>query len=203
MAKSRYPSIPVGNDFTAKFPFCIKQQDGTIVYIDTKVLTDIVIEVKKGSTEVTTYTWRTDKNYFLIDFPEDLAVGMYSVVISAKLLGRDISSRIQEAFEIVKWNGESTYLNFIAGDEEAFPDSVFIYSSELEDILSIIGLLMERVAEAEEAGKHAQEAADAAIAIKDEIEQKLATGELKGEKGEDAHANEISNELINKIYKEA
>lgn len=143
--------IPRQNDITLKLPMNIKDASGVITPIDIAVLTNIVVTVKRGSVDISGYGISSVNNSILLSFQETLEKGTYSIIINAKYGDRDISTRLFECFQIVDWNKEATYLDYIAGPEQTLEESCFVYAASSEDLEQLRQQYIEKTHEAEQA----------------------------------------------------
>lgn len=139
--------------FIAAVPMYIKNTDGTQMPVSVQALTDLQVQVKvKNGAEVYAYTVSRDVyNNVLLDFAQGVGCYVYSVLVTAKLGGREIRTYYQEAFEGVKYNRDTTFENFITGDTITLPDSVFVLSADTSAVAALSEQLQQAIATAEAA----------------------------------------------------
>ena len=182
--KINIPKIAKGNTFIAKCPFNIINPDHSQTPIDTASMTDVIISVCKGAIKVDGITYTTMGNSFLVNIPETLMVGQYSIIISGKLGGRAISSPVKYAFEIVEWAEQSDFVNFISGTEIVFTDTLLIFSADTSSLEVLEETLRTRISEVE--------------AVKAEWQRKVE--EISGV-AKEAKATENKKEILTAIEK--
>ena len=123
-----------GNDVQLAIPFVEKQTDGTLVPIDTSSLTDVVITVEQEYVDYSAftiplngaYTYSFRDNNVIIELSEKMPCGSYSIKISAKNAGVDISYHKRFAFAIVPYNETATYQNYIRNYGITLDTAIFI-----------------------------------------------------------------------------
>lgn len=142
--------IVQGNDINLHIPLVEKDGRGAITAIDATQLTDLSVRLFKGSTAFADFTTYTVNNTVVICLNETAPEGIFSILITAKNNGVDICYNEKCAFSIVRYNDDSTYLDYIA-DEDITLDSALFVAAKVDDaqVEELREELREKIAETE------------------------------------------------------
>ncbi len=162
--------ITKGQPFALWIPTIILNANGKEP-VDSSTLNNINVTVSSAcngtaaTPEVKTYS-----HWIILNFDENLLVGPYRVEITAELMtGRLFSLRINKPFEIVQWDKESNWKDYIIGDHLELTDTPFITGTFVSD-----AELEELKQELREKNAQLAQAIEDAEAAKAEWERKAA-----------------------------
>lgn len=165
--------ITKNQPFVLYVPLVILNADGTKEPVQADTLTDIQVTLQApcGTTQAIVPT--AFEQWLVLSLPATLATSVYNVLVTATLAGgRDFSLRIKNCFEVVEWDEQSNWRDYIVGDHIAL-DQAFIAGAYITD--AEYAELKAELRAAIAAAEQAKEDADAAKAA---WEQKAA--ELDG-----------------------
>ena len=161
--------ITKGQPFAVFIPLVVLNADGTKESVAADTLTNISVTIKGncGEQEITPLT---HDRYLVLNLSADLQVAVYAVYVTATLWqGRQFSLRIQRAFEVVNWNWQSNWRDYLVGDHIELNDQLLIagyYNTDAE-LEALKSEFRQKIA-ATEAAKAQYEAAKAALESKAE-----------------------------------
>lgn len=118
--------IVQGNDVNLHVPLVEKDAEGVVTAIDFANVTGLAVSLSKGSEAFTDFTHYTVDNTVVICLNENAPRGSYSILITAKNNGVDICYNAKSAFEIVRYNAESTYTDYIADEDVTLDTGLFV-----------------------------------------------------------------------------
>ena len=118
--------IVQGNDVNLHVPLVEKDAEGVVTAIDFANVTGLAVSLSKGSEAFTDFTHYTVDNTVVICLNENAPRGSYSILITAKNNGVDICYNAKSAFEIVRYNAESTYIDYIADEDVTLDTGLFV-----------------------------------------------------------------------------
>ena len=164
--------IVQGNDVNLHVPLVEKNADGVVTAIDFANVTDLAVSLSKGSEAFTDFTHYTVGNTVVICLNENAPRGSYSILITAKNNGVDICYNAKSAFEIVRYNADSTYTDFIADEDVTLDTGLFVASivndAQVEELRAE---LQAKIAETEQAKDDYQTAAQHLVDVAGQLEQ--------------------------------
>lgn len=151
--------IPEGNDFTLYFPLVLLTDYDEQHELTASYLTDISVQVEHSGIKED-YEFTTEEHYIVVNFEDTLQRGTYNVHIRAKVFGRDIASHQKECFQIVAWNRDSNFKDFVFKRSQVVSTSVFIGNTvmgdaELEELKT---LYRDMIAQLNQQGQELEEA---------------------------------------------
>lgn len=165
--------ITKGQPFVLYVPLVILNGDGSKEAVEAASLSDVTVKMLNACEE-SSATYNTFERYLVLDLPATLNTGVYAVVITATLpQGRQFALRIKRAFEVVDWDSQSNWRDYIVGDHIELTDQPFIAGVFATD--ADIERLKEELRQQKAAAAQAQAEAEAAKA---EYDRKAA--ELDG-----------------------
>lgn len=156
---NNFPNIRIteGNNFSLILPLRSRTYVATKPIdedIDPEQLENVVVTF--GGVE---YTAQRTAKGVQIDLPSTLGVGTYDIILTADYLESKIRAAYESAVTIVPWSAQSTAEQYIAGSpivmRAAYVLSGVMTDSELE---ALKAEWREKIAEAEQAKKEAEEA---------------------------------------------
>ena len=163
--------IVQGNDVNLHVPLVEKDAEGNVTAIDFANVTELSVQVFKGSEEFTDFSTYTANNTVVICLNENAPKGSYSILITAKNNGVDICYNAKGAFEIVRYNAESTYTDYIADEDVTLDTGLFVAAIvDSEEIAQLRAELLEKIEEAEDAKQDYQTAAQNLVDVAAQIE---------------------------------
>lgn len=117
--------ITKGQPFVVYVPLVIMNM-GCVKEVDADSLTNVQVNIIGACTEFSA-EYHAYKNFIVIGLPDCLIPAEYSIEINATLdTGRPFALRIRRAFEVVNWDEQSNWRNFIVGDHIELRDQPFI-----------------------------------------------------------------------------
>lgn len=125
--------ITKNQPFVLYVPLVILNADGTKEPVQADTLTDIQVTLQApcGSTQAIVPT--AFEQWLVLSLPATLATSVYNVLVTATLAGgRDFSLRIKGCFEVVEWDEQSNWRDYIVGDHIAI-DQAFIAGAYYTD----------------------------------------------------------------------
>ena len=144
--------IVQGNDVNLHVPLVEKDAEGVVTAIDFANVTDLAVSLSKGSEAFTDFTTYTAENTVVICLNENAPRGSYSILITAKNNGVDICYNAKSAFEIVRYNAESTYTDYIADEDVTLDTGLFVAAIvNDEQVEELREELQAKIAETEQA----------------------------------------------------
>jgi hypothetical protein len=159
--------------FVLYVPLVILNGDGSKEVVDAASLSNVLVKLQSACGE-TESTFSTFDHYLVLDLPATLTTGVHAVIITANLpQGRQFALRIKRAFEVVDWDFQSNWRDYLVGDHIELTDQPFIAGVFATD--ADIERLKEELRQQKAAAAQAQAEAEVAKA---EWEQKAA--ELDG-----------------------
>lgn len=162
--------ITKGQPFALFVPLVILNADGTKESVAADTLSEISVVIK-GDCSEKKITPLAHDHYLVLQLPSDLQVAVYAVLVTATLsTGRKFSLRIQRAFEVVNWDCQSNWRDYIVGDHIELTDQPFIagyYNTDAE-----LERLKEELRQSIEDANVAKMAAEETVR---EYEQKIAS----------------------------
>lgn len=155
--------------FVLYVPLVVLNGDGSKEAVEAASLSDVTVNLLNACEE-SSATYNTFERYLVLDLPATLNTGVYAVVITATLpQGRQFALRIKRAFEVVDWDSQSNWRDYLVGDHIELTDQPFIAGVFATD--ADIERLKEELVAAREEAEQAKEEAEAAKAA---WEQKAA-----------------------------
>lgn len=118
--------ITKGQPFAVFIPLVVLNADGTKESVAADTLTNVSVTIKGncGEQEITPLT---HDRFLVLNLPADLQVAVYAVSVTATLWqGRQFSLRIQRAFEVVNWDWQSNWRDYLVGDHIELNDQLLI-----------------------------------------------------------------------------
>lgn len=162
--------IVQGNDVNLHVPLVEKDAEGVVTAIDFANVTDLAVSLSKGSEAFTDFTHYTVDNTVVICLNENAPRGSYSILITAKNNGVDICYNAKSAFEIVRYNAESTYTDYIADEDVTLDTGLFVAAivndTQVEELREE---LREKIAETEASKAAYDQAADNLIDLAEDL----------------------------------
>ena len=127
--------ITKGQPFAVFIPLVVLNADGTKESVAADTLTNISVTIKGNCGEQEIKPLAHDR-FLVLNLPADLQVAVYAVSVTATLWqGRQFSLRIQRAFEVVNWDWQSNWRDYLVGDHIELNDQLFIagyYNTDAE-----------------------------------------------------------------------
>lgn len=155
--------------FVLYVPLVILNGDGSKEVVDAASLSNVLVKLQSACGE-TEATFSTFDHYLVLDLPATLTTGVHAVIITADLpQGRQFALRIKRAFEVVDWDFQSNWRDYLVGDHIELTDQPFIAGVFATD--ADIERLKEELRQQKAAAAQAEAEAEAA---KQEWEQKAA-----------------------------
>lgn len=152
--------ITKGQPFVLYVPLVILNGDGSKEAVEAASLSDVTVNMQSAREELSA-THHEYERYLVLDLPATLNTGVYAVVITATLpQGRQFALRIKRAFEVVDWDSQSNWRDYLVGDHIELTDQPFIagvFATDA-DIERLKEELREAIAAAEQAKAEAQAA---------------------------------------------
>ena len=162
--------IVQGNDVNLHVPLVEKDAEGVVTAIDFANVTDLAVSLSKGSEAFTDFTHYTVDNTVVICLNENAPRGSYSILITAKNNGVDICYNAKSAFEIVRYNAESTYTDYIADEDVTLDTGLFVAAIvNDEQVEELREELQAKIAETEQAKADYDAAADNLIDLAEDL----------------------------------
>lgn len=124
--------ITQNNSFVIYVPLVVLNSWGEEHIIPT-LITDLAASVKMPFRESITITPSVVSNFVILQFDKNLKVGKYDATISFKYEGRDVAKNIKDLFEIVEYDRQSNWRDYIVGDHVELCTQAFIAGSFLTD----------------------------------------------------------------------
>lgn len=161
--------ITKGQPFVLYVPLVILNADGSKEAVDAASLTDVTVKLQSACEE-STATIKKFEHYLVLDLPGTLETGVYAVIVTAAISqDRQFSLRIKRAFEVVDWDHQSNWRDYLVGDHIELIDQPFIagiFNTDA-DYAALKEQLREKNAALEQAIEDAEQA-------KEEWEEKAA-----------------------------
>ena len=118
--------ITKNQPFVLYVPLVILNGDGSKEAVEAVALTNVSVKLNSACEEQSA-THNTFERYLVLDLPATLNVGVYAVIITATLpQGRQFSLRIKRAFEVVDWDIQSNWRDYLVGAHIELNDQPFI-----------------------------------------------------------------------------
>lgn len=151
--------ITAGQPFTVFVPLVILNADGTKVAVDANTLTQVSVKAQNGANvyDVPTSSY---EHFLVLQVTKGLLpVGVYDIIITAKLQGgREFRLAMQQAVGVMSWDWQTNWRDYIVGDhielcDQPFIAGEFVTDAELEELKAE---LRAAIAEAEQAKADAE-----------------------------------------------
>lgn len=124
--------ITQGNDFVIYLPLVLLNTSGKEP-VDTSDMASVVVKVKRACADAITVTPTYVQNFMVLSFPETMALGSYDADIKFKLDGVDKSVQINKFFEIVEYDYQSNWQDYIVGDHIVTDTQAYIAGAHYTD----------------------------------------------------------------------
>lgn len=162
--------IVQGNDVNIHVPLMEKNADGTTTPIDFANVSGLEVRLSRGSEAFNDFTIYTANNTVVICLNENAPVGAYSILIKAKNNGVDICYNEKCAFAIVTYNGDSTYIDYIA-DEDVTLDTALFVAAIVNDqqVEELRQELRQKISEAEQSKDEYDQAAENLVEVAEDL----------------------------------
>lgn len=145
--------ITKGQPFVVYVPLVQLNTDGEVA-IDATALTDISVQLACACGTTISVVPSTYENYLVLELSNDLAVGVYNLnIVATTGDGQQFSLRQKNAIEIVEWDKDSNWQDYIIGEHIELTDQLFIAGTFLtdEEYTALKQELQEAIAAAEQA----------------------------------------------------
>lgn len=125
--------ITKNQPFVLYVPLVVLNADGTKEPVQADTLTDIQVTLQAPCGTTQAIVPQAFEQWLVLSLPATLATSVYNVLVTATLAGgRDFSLRIKGCFEVVEWDEQSNWRDYIVGDHIAL-DQAFIAGAYYTD----------------------------------------------------------------------
>ena len=144
--------ITKNQPFVLYVPLVILNADGSKEIVQAASLSDISARVQAVCGSEHQVLPEKYENFLVFEFPSDMAVGEYNILINAKLdTDRDFSLYLKKAFAVVNWDYESNWQDYLIGDHivcaQSFIAGVFNTDADYERLKEQLQQEIERLRE--------------------------------------------------------
>lgn len=177
--------IAKGNAFVYSLPLVVLNADGSKENVQATDVQDLQVICARACGVSFEPDFTSDGNRLYVSFAADLQVAEYNLTVTGSLHAvQDFALQMQAAFEIVQWDSQSNWRDYIIGDAIAPEDTpliagVFNSDEEWERLKEELRLQIAAAQAAEQAAEAAKREWEQKAAELEDVAQETTSQEIK------------------------